>query len=1231
MHRFRIIPLALLLAAATAGAQEDLAYIEKVGERVEVFEHEALNFRLDLSDAAYTYVDFSENVPEASFAAIRFSPNAFSLVVSEDLGLALSAEQYAEIVETAMKERFSAQDGTEYRGHKNLGGRVERGMQVFQKVMYAEVGSGEITYVLSAIVDGERAYQLLTFASREDDTTIQAEADQLLAGFSIVDSARNDDIVVAGRSVDDYRSATFGYRFRARAPGWFPWSDLSETNDGADMGALSSKGYGTVVMPMCWPGHKPAEIAIYRVIMQQFGEDYPSDFISEERNISKGEAHGKLLIGVEDNDGDEYRYFQWIVANDNCAYILAAWGLTSEPDTGKDLAKLWQDFEIRGQPQALDGIYENDREREVNAYLINALGTHYYESRGYRDAFRYFSYASDLSPADEAYITNALRSLAEIDAYEEAADWLAGRVDLFAQNAIVRSWDAWLAYQTGEPSKALRIYTELFANDYRDDDDFSVYMTLLADAEQWEEMERQFAAYTSGGATDVMLLLHAKLLARRGRHDEALAILDRLTEGRPFDADIVYERMSVLDEMGNPAEVLRLADELIEKGYRSLQGYYYKGDAEFQLRSYRKARESFEQALTYSPANANIKEYLEAIDNMLGEGDTTAIAAAIDPVPMPEALQKIFEASDSKSDLDGYGAVFLSRITGYGFDGGDTLSQTQYRKIRVLDDNGVTQFSTLEFDFDPSYEQLYVNSVVVRDAAGEKLAEGDLNTYYITNSESGYEASTEKTVHLPVPSLAPGVTIEAIVSKRTSVDSGTFPLETIYLSSDRPIEHSAVFVNGRHNELRYEQNDVPPPQERGKSLVWEMQRPVAFRWEPLQPYFDQILPWVQLGTVSESWTEAGKEYLAKIDDKLDVEKVAERAQRLVEGVDSKTRQIEILSAYVQDEIHYEAIEFGRRAYIPKTARETIRDRYGDCKDHAVLLYSLLQAVDVDASLALVNLNQQVAPTLPNTDQFDHMIVAIRGDNGRIYVDATDKDLRLGQLPPRSMAGNYALELGDTPGLLQIPDYESGLTGLSVERVVEASGDGHIDVTETARFTGYQAAELRGQLRAIETSEMQASLQRWIATRYSDAELTEYFVDNVFDAGYDLLVEIQYKLPVETDGTFDVPGFLEAYYLEFDRVADRRFPFEHVFPLRVSAVTSVKVPSGRRLDEATRKPDAGESKFGNWQRQVSQDAGTWEIRFDYAASDSRFDPEDYRDFAEFQRKAVDAIEQPLVLN
>ena len=198
------------------------------------------------------------------------------------------------------------------------------------------------------------------------------------------------------------------------------------------------------------------------------------------------------------------------------------------------------------------------------------------------------------------------------------------------------------------------------------------------------------------------------------------------------------------------------------------------------------------------------------------------------------------------------------------------------------------------------------------------------------------------------------------------------------------------------------------------------------------------------------------------------------------------------------------------------------------------------------------------------------------------------------------------------------------------RLVETGEDDHLKVTETARFSGYQAAEIRGQLRSIETSELQSSLQRWVATRYSDAELTDYFVENIFDARYDLIVEIEYSLPLEADGSFDVPGFLEAYYLEFDRVADRRFPFEFFYPLRVSATTSVKFPPGRKLNAVTTKPGSAESRFGTWRREVDETEGNWKIQFDYAASGARFAPEDYRDFADFQRKAVNAIEQPLLL-
>lgn len=1229
MEKIRTLLFGLVLCMGAALAADPVDYTEFAGQRVTTFESQELNYRLDLSEAAYTYIDFSGQVPEASFAALRFDPNAFALVIVEDMGPGLTARTYADVVLEAMEINIGAEEQGRFKGSSDIGGRVERGMSIFQKKVYAEMGEIPVTYVLSTYVHGSRAYQLLIFGSNVGDDKLLAQANAVLAGFAIIDPEQTEPDRQAG-DVRDYRSTTFGYRFRATDRRWYPWIDVADTNEGADFGALGLGDYGAVVLPVCWKGQRPNDTSLYRVMMQQFGEDYPSDFITREEDVEKDGATGKFFYGTDTVDDELYAYFQWIVANDRCAYTLAAWGPAGDGNVEKRVTRIWDDFEITNQVSAVDGTYRDDAERKANAYLLNAIGLHYFEARSYRDAFGYFEHANELAPTDQAYLINATRSLVEIAAYHEAVDWFGRRATPFEGNNVVKSWDAWLAYQTGNPEKALRLFDELFDDGYRDQHDFSVYMGLLADAGRWEDLDREFAEYTAGETSEETQLLHVELLTRRERYDEALDIIDAMTEGRPFNADLAYERMILLDLAGKPAEVLAVAEQLIAEGYRSLQSYYYKGDAEYQLRSYRKARESFEQALTYSPANANVKEYLEAIDHVLGEGDTTAISQPIEAVAMPRALQRIFEASDLETTRDGYGAVFLSRITGYDFDGGDIRRKTMYRKLHILDDNGVTQFSTLEFDFDPGYEQLYVNSLVVRNADGDIVAEGDIDTYYITNTESGYEASTERTVHLPVPSLAPGVTVEAVVTHRTSVEDGTFPLETEYLASDRPIGYSALFVSGEHDRLRYQLNGVDAPRRVGKALVFALEDPITFRWEPLQPGIDQILPWVQLGTVSANWTEAGAGYLAKIEDKLDVERVAERAGRLVDGVAGEARRIEILSAFVQDEIRYEAIEFGRRAYIPKTARETLRDRYGDCKDHAVLLYSLLRVAGIDASLALVNLNQQIIPDLPNTDQFNHMIVSVETGEGRVFIDATDKDLRLGQLPPRSMAGNFALELGENPDLIRMPEYEAGLTGVTVERVVEPRGDDYIDVTETARFTGYQAADLRGHLRAIESSEMQAALQRWVATRYSDAELTEYFVDNVFDAGYDLLVEIRYTLPIDSDGSFDLPGFLEAYYLEFDRVADRRFPFEQLFPLRVTAVTSVSAPAGSHLETVSEKPDSGESRFGNWRREIQRGDGAWEMRFDYVSSGQRFAPEDYREFAEFHRRAVDAIEQPLIV-
>ena len=216
MERIRTLLLGLVLyAGATLGA-DSADYTEYAGQRVTAFESTELNFRLDLAAAAYTYVDFSSQVPEASFAALRFAPNAFAIVIVEDMGPGLTARDYADIVLEAMQDNISGEEQSRFIGSSDIGARKERGMDVFQRKVYAEMGAVPITYVLSTYVHGSRAYQLLTFASNIEDDAVLEEADAVLAGFSIIDPTQLAPERQAG-DVRDYRSPTSSHGYQRRS------------------------------------------------------------------------------------------------------------------------------------------------------------------------------------------------------------------------------------------------------------------------------------------------------------------------------------------------------------------------------------------------------------------------------------------------------------------------------------------------------------------------------------------------------------------------------------------------------------------------------------------------------------------------------------------------------------------------------------------------------------------------------------------------------------------------------------------------------------------------------------------------------------------------------------------------------------------------------------------------------------------------------------------------------
>ena len=59
-------------------------------------------------------------------------------------------------------------------------------------------------------------------------------------------------------------------------------------------------------------------------------------------------------------------------------------------------------------------------------------------------------------------------------------------------------------------------------------------------------------------------------------------------------------------------------------------------------------------------------------------------------------------------------------------------------------------------------------------------------------------------------------------------------------------------------------------------------------------------------------------------------------------------------------------------------------------------------------------------------------------------------------------------------------------------------------------------------------------------------------------------------------------------------------------------------------------DLDESRFANWSRKVDQTDDSWVFSLEYSGRKSEYDAEDYGEFAEFHRRLIGSIEQPVIL-
>ena len=128
-----------------------------------------------------------------------------------------------------------------------------------------------------------------------------------------------------------------------------------------------------------------------------------------------------------------------------------------------------------------------------------------------------------------------------------------------------------------------------------------------------------------------------------------------------------------------------------------------------------------------------------------------------------------------------------------------------------------------------------------------------------------------------------------------------------------------------------------------------------------------------------TWDDMAKWQTGLAEGKRDATpEISSKVAQIASGKTTPELKMQEIAQFIQKDIRYVAIEIGIGGWQPHSARDIYAHRYGDCKDKATLMSTMLKLTGIDSYYLFINTRRGVVgPDTPPERMFDHAILAIK--------------------------------------------------------------------------------------------------------------------------------------------------------------------------------------------------------------------------------------------------------------
>ncbi len=758
-----------------------------------------------------------------------------------------------------------------------------------------------------------------------------------------------------------------------------------------------------------------------------------------------------------------------------------------------------------------------------------------------------------------------------------------------------------------------------------------------------------------------LLRAYAAALRETDRTTEAAEIEERYISLRFDDPTLLRDKIALALARRDAAAADRWAQRLVDMGPDSASFLQTAAQAYVSLGDRAKGIAYYRRALDLSPEDTDTMRALASVYAVGGQRDDQLrlLRRVLEVQPQNKDVREyVAHAEPAKPRPDESYAVPKEEF----LKGRDLPAKGQNRRTLVdlqvttvfpnglasrfhqvvfqpLTDAAAAQGREYAFGFESDTETVQVRGARVHRKAGgidEAVETGDGPA----DNPSMVMYTSARVFYMHFPRLFPGDVVEVLYRVEDVAPRNAFADyfgEVVYMQAHEPVARAEyVLITPKSRNFFFNRPNVPSlshtVEEKGADRVyrWVALDLAAVLPEAGEPPASEILGHVHVSTY-RSWEEMGKWYWGLVKDQFVADdEVKRRVAEITKGRTDDRARVRAVYDFVVQRTRYVALEFGIHGFKPYRCAQIFARGFGDCKDKATLIVTMLKELGIQATIVIVRTgNRGDFETEPaSLAPFDHAIAYVPSLD--LYLDGTAEYTGSTELPAMDR-GALALQINEgAPKLVRLPDAPASETVVS--RRIEAilSPDGAAQMDWRADVTGASASAWRQRYHADATRRPR--VQEDIAGDYPGFELSLVEANDLEDVEQPVRLRARGKaarLARKEGDTFALPvGPKEYLVREYAALSSRKRDIRLAVQNTHETEWSVGLPAGAKVTSLPRAQE-GTSPFGSYRVEVDGAGPKVRVKTTIAMTKTRILANEYPAFRAFCESADRALGQRLV--